>query len=85
MGDIGGNRETNTGGGANFESPVSVAQGDFVARDKIIQQAAPTGVDARHQLPSPPADFTGREAELSELRAARRVALRLRAAAIPQP
>ncbi|HKX26207.1 MAG TPA: tetratricopeptide repeat protein, partial [Blastocatellia bacterium] len=43
--------------------------GDVVAGDKITNvyaAAAPT-VMALHQLPSPPADFTGREAELEEL------------------
>jgi len=41
--------------------------GDLVARDKIIYEAPPLAVSALHQLPSPPADFTGRDAELNEL------------------
>ncbi len=43
--------------------------GDVVGRDKIttIVQPPVTGVSALHQLPPPPDDFTGREAELKEL------------------
>jgi NB-ARC domain-containing protein len=45
--------------------------GDFVARDKInIYEAAASTVSAIHQLPPPPADFTGREAEIVDLLAA---------------
>jgi tetratricopeptide (TPR) repeat protein len=81
MADIvsGGNREIKTGGGAYFEAPVTIEHGDLVLGDKIIQ-APPTGVAARFQLPSAPPDFTGREAELSDLRAA--IAAREAAAAI---
>jgi len=48
------------------------AGGDIVGRDKITYQAPAVGVAALHQLPSPPAEFTGRAAELAELRAAAR-------------
>ena len=41
-------------------------QGDYIAHDKIIQQA-PQHTPALHQLQSPPDDFIGREAELAEL------------------
>lgn len=50
--------------GAGFN--VSIG-GDFVARDKIVYQAPDIAVSALHQLPPPPRDFTGREAELDEL------------------
>src|SRR5579872_3715374 len=44
---------------------------DIVGRDKIeIHQAARPVLPALHQLPSPPRDFTGRDAELAELVAA---------------
>ncbi len=65
----GGKRDIHTGGGAYFESPVTIQGGNLVMGNQITQ-APPTGVDARHQLPAPPRDFTGREAELAELRAA---------------
>ena len=65
----GDQRDIHTGAGAYFEGPVTVKGGDLVAGNKIIQ-APPTGVAARHQLPAPPRDFTGRDAELAELRTA---------------
>lgn len=45
--------------------------GDYVGRDKniYIQSAADLAVAALHQLPPPPADFTGRLRELAELTA----------------
>jgi tetratricopeptide (TPR) repeat protein len=45
---------------------------DVVGRDKItnVYEAPATTVSALHQLPPPPADFTGREAEIEELLAA---------------
>jgi len=47
---------------------------DLVGRDKIehqhIHEAPVLVIAALHQLPPPPADFTGREAELRDLRAA---------------
>ncbi len=43
--------------------------GDKVGRDKTVNiyNAAPSGVNSLHQLPPPPRDFTGREAEIEEL------------------
>ena len=43
------------------------AHGDVVGRDKVIIEAAASGVPALHQLPAPPPDFTGRGQELTEL------------------
>src|SRR5262245_46248282 len=44
-------------------------RGDFIGGDQItnIYEVLSPAVRALHQLPSPPADFTGREAELAEL------------------
>jgi tetratricopeptide (TPR) repeat protein len=44
--------------------------GDFVFGDKHVHEAPAPTLPALHQLPSPPADFTGREAEIEELLAA---------------
>jgi len=44
--------------------------GDFVAGDKHVHETLAPTVPALHQLPLPPADFTGREAEIEELLAA---------------
>jgi tetratricopeptide (TPR) repeat protein len=44
--------------------------GDFVAGDKHVHEALAPTISALHQLPPPPADFTGREADLDELLAA---------------
>jgi tetratricopeptide (TPR) repeat protein len=41
--------------------------GDFVAGDKHVHEAPAPTISALHQLPPPPADFTGREAEIEEL------------------
>jgi tetratricopeptide (TPR) repeat protein len=41
--------------------------GDVVAGDKIVVLPSPAQVPTPHQLSPPPADFTGREAELHEL------------------
>ena len=46
------------------------AGGDLVGRDQYKVEAPPVGIAALHQLPPAPADFTGRAAELAELRAA---------------
>jgi hypothetical protein len=57
-----------TGGGAYVAGNVNVGSGgEFVGRDKIIYEAPPPIVTSLHQLPPPPHDFTGREAELTEL------------------
>ena len=54
--------------GANIESQGNTSiGGDVVGRDKITYAAPPLTVTALHQLPQPPRDFTGREAELTEL------------------
>jgi tetratricopeptide (TPR) repeat protein len=44
-------------------------QGDVVGRDKIthVYNATPSEPNRKHQLPSAPPDFTGRERELNEL------------------
>jgi tetratricopeptide (TPR) repeat protein len=44
--------------------------GDVVFGDKHVHEAAVPTISAVHQLPPPPADFTGREAEITELLAA---------------
>ena len=41
--------------------------GDKIAGNKYVQLPAPPVLNALHQLPSPPADFTGRKDELKEL------------------
>ena len=41
--------------------------GDYVSGDKHVHEAPSPTVSALHQLPSPPRDFTGREAEIAEL------------------
>jgi len=65
-GDVGGSVVS---GDKNIVS--SSADGDIVARDKfVINQTSSTGFNALHQLPPPPADFTGREDEQRELLAA---------------
>jgi len=92
-----GDQITKTKGGAVVTGEVTVKDGDFVGRDKIVhgdeihgdkieaQQIGIVGDYAQvgeihfhgppravslHQLPAPPADFTGREAELAELETA---------------
>jgi tetratricopeptide (TPR) repeat protein len=44
--------------------------GDIVGGDKFVYQAPSPVIPALHQLPAPPVDFTGREADLNELRTA---------------
>ncbi len=58
--------------GSNFAAPVTLQPGStLVAHDQIIQQLPPEPVfHPLQQLPSPPADFTGREWELKQLLAA---------------
>jgi tetratricopeptide (TPR) repeat protein len=50
-------------------SGLSVTENDIVGRDIVTQFAVnvPPAVSALHQLPAPPADFTGRAEELKEL------------------
>ena len=42
-------------------------RGDYVSGDNRVQEPPSPTVSALHQLPSPPRDFTGREAEIAEL------------------
>jgi tetratricopeptide (TPR) repeat protein len=51
---------------------VAGVAGDVVVGDKITNVAPPAAALALHQIQPPPADFTGRERELAELRAALR-------------
>jgi tetratricopeptide (TPR) repeat protein len=44
--------------------------GDFVAGDKHVHEAPAPILSALHQLSPPPADFTGRDAEIAEMLAA---------------
>jgi tetratricopeptide (TPR) repeat protein len=57
-------------GGVNISGGQAHIDGDIVGRDKIVYEAPVPAIAALHQLPPPPADFTGREAELRDLRAA---------------
>jgi|RhiMetdeSRZDD1v2_1073273.scaffolds.fasta_scaffold102372_3 hypothetical protein len=41
--------------------------GDYVSGDKRVYEAPSPTVSALHQLPSPPRDITGREAEIADL------------------
>jgi tetratricopeptide (TPR) repeat protein len=65
----GGNIQT---GGVNTTSQGSISIGGHVAgRDiNVYESTAPPALPSPHQLPPPPADFTGRTTELAELRAA---------------
>ncbi|HKX29696.1 MAG TPA: tetratricopeptide repeat protein, partial [Blastocatellia bacterium] len=56
--------------GDNAQGQISITgevKGDIVFGDKYVYEAPLPTVKALHQLPSPPADFTGREAEIAEL------------------
>ncbi len=68
---IGGDKITaniDTGGGTNIAGNVTLSEGsEFVGRDKIIYEASTPIATSLHQLPPPPRDFTGREAELADL------------------
>ena len=55
-------------GGVKITNSKVDVDGDIIGRDKIIYEAAPEQFDYLHQLPSPPADFVGRDAELKILR-----------------
>jgi tetratricopeptide (TPR) repeat protein len=60
--------EPNEGGaGVNIGGGQVSVGGSIAGRDVIIYEAAVPRIAALHQLPQPPGDFTGREAELSEL------------------
>jgi tetratricopeptide (TPR) repeat protein/pimeloyl-ACP methyl ester carboxylesterase len=59
--------------GAEGLTPETKGSGDIVGEDKIeqhIYQAPVPVIAPLHQLPPPPADFTGREAELRDLHSA---------------
>lgn len=57
--------------GVGISGGQATAGGDIVGGDKNVYYEAPVPVIAAlYQLPPPPADFTGREAELRDLRAA---------------
>ncbi|MBI3241902.1 MAG: tetratricopeptide repeat protein [Chloroflexi bacterium] len=59
-------------GGVNNSGDITLGQGDITGRDKITHianyygDAAPAALSL-HQLPAPPADFTGRVEELADL------------------
>ncbi len=63
----------NRSGGVNVDAQQVNIGGDVVGRDKIVQnityEASTPIATSLHQLPPPPRDFTGREAELAELMA----------------
>jgi tetratricopeptide (TPR) repeat protein len=74
VGDAVGHDKTTTNidtdGGAYLAGDVNVSEGsEYVGRDKIVNiYKAPAPIaTSLHQLPPPPRDFTGREAELAEL------------------
>jgi Tfp pilus assembly protein PilF/DNA polymerase III delta prime subunit len=50
-----------------IESEFTRGGKDSVYEDKNVYQSAPQALNALHQLPSPPRDFTGRKEELEEL------------------
>jgi hypothetical protein len=59
---------TNISGGVNLDAQHDVnISGDVVGLDKIVYEAPAPIATSLHQLPPPPRDFTGREAELAEL------------------
>ncbi len=60
------NTVTNRSGGVDISGSPNIA-GDVVGRDKIVYEAPAPIATSLHQLPPPPRDFTGREAELTEL------------------
>jgi tetratricopeptide (TPR) repeat protein len=65
-----GDKYTNSGKVAAFGENASahdITFNDYKAENIIIHQATPVTYTALHQLPSPPADFVGREKEMKEL------------------
>ena len=56
--------------GVGISGGQTTVAGDIVGGDKHIHEAPVPVIAALHQLPPPPADFTGRTTELSDLRAA---------------
>ena len=61
-------RQTVRGSQTNFDGDAKgpVLSGEFKAPVSVVYEA-PKTAQALHQLPAPPADFTGREAELAML------------------
>ncbi len=60
---------TGAGAGRDVRGSTIVTGDRPIIADKVIYGAAgsPTTATSLHQLPAPPADFTGRKAELDEL------------------
>jgi tetratricopeptide (TPR) repeat protein len=56
--------------GVGISGGQTAVGGDMVGGNKYVYEAPPPVIAALHQLPPPPADFTGRTTELRELRAA---------------
>jgi len=56
-------------GGVDISAQRVNIGGDVVGRDKIVYEAPAPIAASLHQLPPPPRDFTGREAELADLMA----------------
>src|ERR1039458_10037664 len=56
--------------GVSIGGGQTTVSGDIVGGDKHVHEAPLPVIAALHQLPPPPADFTGRTTELAELRAA---------------
>jgi len=54
-------------GGVRVKAQGDVSVGGDVAGRDIIKQEAPPPALSLHQLPAPPRDFTGRNAEMTEL------------------
>jgi tetratricopeptide (TPR) repeat protein len=68
-GDVFGGNKTINGDQVSGDKIVT-GQGDVVKGNKIVYEAPAPVLASPFQLPPPPADFTGRTAELAELRAA---------------
>ena len=56
--------------GVDISGGQTKVDGDVVGGNKYVAEAPVPVIPALHQLPAPPEDFTGREEELKELRAA---------------
>jgi len=65
-----GNKSVSIQGDAVSGDKKTVHDGDLVEGDKYVITKPQPVLPSPHQLPPPPADFTGRTAELHELRAA---------------
>ena len=67
---VAGNKSVSIQGDAVSGDKKTVHDGDFVEGDKYVITQPPPVLPSTHQLPPPPADFTGRATELRELRTA---------------